>query len=674
MGVYFQAGFAAQRETAVNYGEGWWLSKDTGSLDYSDGNTWTTGVSAPSQITPSLASSAALFPSSGPVAVRTVRSLQAWLAWLDTVGQKGAVTEIGWPGASTNVSYAGQTLVNWGPVAESWFTVTDSMDLLVNQWLDPTGQFGAISGAQGVAPKVTPALLPILRHIGAAGTKSLQAGGAAGVAPPTGFCNTSTFSSYPTTNWFPTQQWFTLVASLGFTVVRLSFRWEIIQPTVGAALDPTALAFLAAAVARASAAGVKVILDVHNYGGYQYTPYVNAGSVQAKIGGGTITQAHFVDLWTRLSAYFNGNTAVYAYELMNEPQGLAGGTYTTTTSGTGSLAVGSTITVASTAAFPGSGQFGVTVGGVLLAVTVASGTTLTVTASSSTGTYSNAASVVSPQLQWQDCTQAAVTAIRGNTDTTLILVPGYDFAAVSRWLRNHPQGWITDTANNYRYNAHHYWSSSPTSDADYAYTWANEVAAQTFASSTGGYPRVEGSFATALAGVANRLKPLSTAITLDRIFSTGSLPVMVSGTCYWTAFIGEEDATYTQICVGVGATAATSDSTVSKLAVWEIGADKSGKLLAQTAHTSTLFTTANAVSALVNLGASVHIRPGVLYGVAALIVGGTTKPQLAGTPGILDKGLWPQMAFEKTGYSDMGNSYSPGATSSSSGPFYARLA
>jgi hypothetical protein len=60
---------------------------------------------------------------------------------------------------------------------------------------------------------------------------------------------------------------FEYLASRGVTHVRLGFRWERMQPTLGGPLDAEELAKYEQAVANANAAGLKVIADLHNYGG-----------------------------------------------------------------------------------------------------------------------------------------------------------------------------------------------------------------------------------------------------------------------------------------------------------------------------------------------------------------------------------------------------------------------
>lgn len=115
------------------------------------------------------------------------------------------------------------------------------------------------------------------------------------------------------------------VARAGFTLVRLPFRWERIQPKLGGPLDSAELGRLTAAVNAAGRAGLQVVLDLHNYGRYRLaTP---AGVVEAIIdqrvaGESLVTRAHLADVWQRLAARFRDHDAVLAYALMNEPHDM----------------------------------------------------------------------------------------------------------------------------------------------------------------------------------------------------------------------------------------------------------------------------------------------------------------------------------------------------------------
>jgi aryl-phospho-beta-D-glucosidase BglC (GH1 family) len=89
--------------------------------------------------------------------------------------------------------------------------------------------------------------------------------------------------------------------------------WEQMQPTLYRDLDYTYLSRLKTMIARAAQAGIKVIIDLHNYGTYNGTPITATGPVRP---------GHLWDVWNRLAYHFAGDQRVYAYDLMNEPHDL----------------------------------------------------------------------------------------------------------------------------------------------------------------------------------------------------------------------------------------------------------------------------------------------------------------------------------------------------------------
>lgn len=115
------------------------------------------------------------------------------------------------------------------------------------------------------------------------------------------------------------------VAKAGFTLVRLPFRWERLQPTLGGPLDTAELGRLTAAVDVAGRAGLRVVLDLHNYGRYRLatrTGVVEAVIDQRVAGKPLLTRDHLADVWWRLAERFGDHDAVLAYALMNEPHDM----------------------------------------------------------------------------------------------------------------------------------------------------------------------------------------------------------------------------------------------------------------------------------------------------------------------------------------------------------------
>jgi endoglucanase len=95
------------------------------------------------------------------------------------------------------------------------------------------------------------------------------------------------------------------------TVFRLPFSWERIQPTLSQALSTTESTRLSTTVTDLLATGAFVILDVHNYARYNGTT----------IGSGSVTQAAFADLWSRLATQY-GSEPKIIFGLMNEPHDI----------------------------------------------------------------------------------------------------------------------------------------------------------------------------------------------------------------------------------------------------------------------------------------------------------------------------------------------------------------
>ena len=106
----------------------------------------------------------------------------------------------------------------------------------------------------------------------------------------------------------PTHAEIDYYASEGMNVIRLPFDWERLQPVQGGPLDKTYLALLDNVVDYAASKGIKVDLDVHNYG----VAYGNA------IGSAGTPDSSFNNLWSQLATHYAGSSNVM-FGLMNEP-------------------------------------------------------------------------------------------------------------------------------------------------------------------------------------------------------------------------------------------------------------------------------------------------------------------------------------------------------------------
>jgi hypothetical protein len=103
-------------------------------------------------------------------------------------------------------------------------------------------------------------------------------------------------------------------------LARIDFRWERQQPSLGQPLDEAELQQLAGVVARARAANLKVVLDMHNYAAY----YLSEGArgVRRTLGSAELSFELLADAWRRISQAFANDRTVIGYGLMNEPANL----------------------------------------------------------------------------------------------------------------------------------------------------------------------------------------------------------------------------------------------------------------------------------------------------------------------------------------------------------------
>ena len=55
----------------------------------------------------------------------------------------------------------------------------------------------------------------------------------------------------------------------------------------------------------------------------------------------------------------------------------------------------------------------------------------------------------------------------------MVSVAGYAWSALVKWPKVHPDGWIDDPANNFLYEAHHYWDRNYS--GEYSRSYESEV-------------------------------------------------------------------------------------------------------------------------------------------------------------------------------------------------------
>lgn len=117
---------------------------------------------------------------------------------------------------------------------------------------------------------------------------------------------------------YPTSQELDYYASKGFTVVRLPYRWERLQPSLFGKLDDAELGHIKAVIAAARARNMRIILSPHNFGRY----YLRGN--ETLIGTEGVPIEAFADFSGKVATAFAGNSTIYALSLMNEPHDLQG--------------------------------------------------------------------------------------------------------------------------------------------------------------------------------------------------------------------------------------------------------------------------------------------------------------------------------------------------------------
>ena len=105
----------------------------------------------------------------------------------------------------------------------------------------------------------------------------------------------------------------------GVRLIRLPFWWYRLQPRLHGPLDRAYRDALIAEVAKARAARLRIVLDLHDYR--------QGRDRGAFLFGSSVTATDFVDVWRRLSSMFADERAVVAYGLLNEPNDVSVATW-----------------------------------------------------------------------------------------------------------------------------------------------------------------------------------------------------------------------------------------------------------------------------------------------------------------------------------------------------------
>lgn len=255
---------------------------------------------------------------------RVLAELEVFTSWLRRTGSQGYIGEVGWPDDQRGDARA------WNALARDWYGAADKSQLWVTawaagEWWPPYYQlacYRSLPGAAALSVADTQASVIETHPTTQLVRRGVNvAGGAFGASlDPTSSFSNATPGVIDRQYHFDGPESFAFLASRGVKLVRVEFRWERLQPVLGAELAAAELARLRAVVARVRAVGLDAVLDMHNYGAY----YAAAGGrgVRQPLGSPVLGFPLFADAWSRISAAFSHDPGVLAYGLMNEPTAM----------------------------------------------------------------------------------------------------------------------------------------------------------------------------------------------------------------------------------------------------------------------------------------------------------------------------------------------------------------
>ncbi|MDN4474361.1 cellulase family glycosylhydrolase [Demequina sp. SYSU T00192] len=251
---------------------------------------------------------------------KQIDALRDFASWLEENAAAGFIGEVGWPSATDS---------DWDELGEYWYLLADQEGLWTAAWAAgshwssgyPLVTYGdSGSGSLDTASGQARVIEALQAGQDADGTGARHGVSLAGLE----FGTENGFSSADPgtlgTDYFaePVAS-YAWLAGRGIDLVRLPVRWERLQPALEGRLDPAQVAAVTAQLDAASAAGIDVILDLHNYGAY----VTDAGT--QLLGSDALPGARMTDVWLRIARTWGDHPALLGYGLMNEPHDLGGG-------------------------------------------------------------------------------------------------------------------------------------------------------------------------------------------------------------------------------------------------------------------------------------------------------------------------------------------------------------
>jgi len=247
-----------------------------------------------------------------------VKELLVFTKWLKDNNAKGYIGEFGWPN--------NKDVKKWGSLATRWYETASYYGLWTSVWA--TGSYwgdynlsvysgesnnGVLSINNPQAAILESAIKKypnVLHGINLAGME---------FGNPTASATGSSGTDY----FYESEASYSFLSSRGVKLIRIPISWERIEPALGGELNSSELMAISNSLDYAKKYGIKVILDLHNYGVY------NAGNEVYALGMTDGSDDKLADTWVKLSNKFKDNPALLGYGIMNEPHDLGIGKYRT---------------------------------------------------------------------------------------------------------------------------------------------------------------------------------------------------------------------------------------------------------------------------------------------------------------------------------------------------------
>lgn len=261
------------------------------------------------------------------ITTRNLKDLASFAAWVDEHNVKGMVGEAGWPGPA-----AERDSEQWNILADRWLTEVKKHDLPVYVWAaapwwtgkEPISFYRGEDGDTNVTVADPQAAL-FERYLadGLPGGVNLAEGTFGAPINEPGAYSNGHPGEVGEAYTYPSLQTLTFLAQRGIPEARFAILWERLQPELNQPLDPTELNRIRQVYRDADRAGIKLVIDVHNFARYAEG---DGGSREVlRVGDPGLPPSAFVDLWARISQELANEPALSGYDLMNEPYELPGG-------------------------------------------------------------------------------------------------------------------------------------------------------------------------------------------------------------------------------------------------------------------------------------------------------------------------------------------------------------